>query len=132
MAVDPEEGLITDLMLGIMVVFGIDTIVLVGFMWMTGRVSTPIFVGTTGLIVAGFASWIAWRWKEIRRIESTDQSGQPDRTPLDELKYQYAAGELSEAEFERKLDQLIDIDELTTDDSELEARELSVELDESK
>lgn len=131
MGVDPEEGLITDFMLGIMVVFGIDIIVLIGFMWITSRVSTPIFAGTTGLIVAGFAGWIAWRWREIRRLESTDHTDQPDRTPLDELKYQYAAGEISEAEFERKLDQFIDIDELV-DDSEPASHELSIEVDESK
>jgi hypothetical protein len=128
MAVDPEEGLITDFMLGLMVVFGADIIVLVGFLWLTGHVSTAVFVRTTGLIVAGFASWIVWRWRGIRRIESTDTTDQPDRTPIDELKYQYAAGELSEVEFERKLDQLIETDE-TVDDSDHEAGELSVELD---
>lgn len=107
MPVDPEEGLITDLMLGIMVVFGADIIALVGFMWLSGRTSGAVFAATTAAIVGSFGLWIGWRWKEIRRLQSTDD---PDRTALEELKHQYAAGELSEAAFERKLDRLVEVD----------------------
>lgn len=107
MPVDPEEGLVTDLMLGLMVVFGADIIVLVGFMWLSGRTSAAVFAATTGIILGSFGLWIAWRWKEIRRLQSTDK---PERTALDELKHQYAAGEIDEAEFERKLDRLVEVD----------------------
>jgi len=129
MPVDPEEGLITDLMLGMMVVFGADIIALVGFMWLSGKASTAAFVGVTGLIVGVFAAWIAWRWKEIRRLRSTS------RTALDELKYQYAAGNVSEAEFERKLDRLIETDDAvaakidTTDDGEIDIDDLDLAVD---
>ena len=112
MPVDPEEGLVTDLMLGMMVVFGADIIAIVGFMWAYGHVSTPSFVATTGLIVGTFAAWIGWRWREIRRIESTDD---PERSPLEELKHRYAAGEIDDDEFERRLDRLVEVDETVAD-----------------
>lgn len=107
MPVDPDEGLVTDLMLAMMVVFGVDTVGIVGFMWLSGYVSTLVFVGVAGLVVGSFGCWIGWRWRAIRRIESATD---PERTPLDELKHRYAAGEISEATFERKLDRLVDID----------------------
>jgi len=110
MPVDPEEGLVTDLMLGMMVVFGVDIIALVGFMWLTNNVSTAVFGGVTALVVGGFGGWIGWRWRELRRLQSTDD---PERSALEELKHQYAAGEISEAAFERKLDRLVDIEDRT-------------------
>jgi uncharacterized membrane protein len=113
MPVDPEEGLVTDLMLGLMVAFGADIIVFVGVMWYIGNVTTLAFVTTTGLIVGVFAAWIGWRWREIRKIESADNA---DRTVLDELKHRYATGEISEAAFERKLDRLVDIEDRTERD----------------
>jgi uncharacterized membrane protein len=121
MPVDPEEGLVTDLMLGMMVVFGADIIALVGFMWLSGRTSAAAFAATTGLILGGFGLWIGWRWNEIRKLQSTDD---PERTALDELKHQYAAGEISETEFERRLDRLVAVDE-TVDSDKIEAVERS-------
>ena len=108
MPVDPEEGLVTDLMLGLMVAFGADIILLVGALWVIGITSTATFVTTTGLIVAAFAAWIGWRWWAIRTFESTDA---PERSAVDELKHRYAAGEIDEAEFERQLDRLVEIED---------------------
>ena len=112
MAVDPEDGLITDLMLGAMLVFGADIIVLAGFAWVAGFISTGLFVGLTVLIVGVFAGWIGWRWWALKQVESTD------RTPLEELKHRYATGEPSDAEFERKLDRLVETDERVDDETE--------------
>lgn len=122
MPVDPEEGLVTDLMLGMMVVFGADIIAIVGFMWATSRLSTLVSATTTGLIIGFFAVWIGWRWTKIRQIESTD------RSPIEELKYQYAAGEISEAEFERKLDRLVEIDD-TVDADEIDVEDVDLAVD---
>ena len=131
MPVDPEEGLVTDLMLGMMVVFGADIIAIVAFMWAYGHVSTPTFLTTTGLIVGGFAAWIGWRWREIRKLEAPDE---PERSALDELKHRYAAGEIGEAEFERKLDRLVEVEELTerpdVDSDRLAGDELATERSE--
>ncbi|MEA1930642.1 MAG: hypothetical protein U9O06_03730 [Euryarchaeota archaeon] len=113
MPVDPEEGLVTDLMLGLMVAFGADIIVLVGVLWYIGNVTTLALVTTTGLIVGVFAAWIGWRWRAIRHIESADE---PERSALNELTHRYATGELSEAAFERKLDRLVDIEDRTERD----------------
>jgi len=62
-------------------------------------------ITVTVLIVAVFAGWIGWRWRAINRLRSAD------RTALEELKHQYAAGEITNTEFERKLEQLLETDE---------------------
>lgn len=110
MPVDPDEGLVTDLMLGMIVIFGVDIIALVGFMWLSNTVSAVAFGGVTAVVLGGFGSWVGWRWWEIRKLQSTDE---PNRTALEELKYRYAAGELSEAAFERKLDRLVELEDHT-------------------
>lgn len=109
---DPDEGIVTDLMLGSMIAFGADIIFLVGFLWAVGYVSVTTFGVVTVLIVAFYAGWIGWRWKQIRAAEPAD------RSPVEELKYRYANGEISEEEFERRLERLIDEpdpDERTTE-----------------
>jgi len=112
MAVDPEDGLVTDLMFGMMLVFGADIILLVGLLWILDATSATTFVTVTVAVVATFGGWIAWRWWQLRQLTSTD------KTPLDELKHRYAAGEITDAEFERKLDQLVDADETVDDETE--------------
>jgi len=114
MAVDPEEGLITELMIGMMMVFGADIIALVALLWAGGYASTTLFVGVTAVVVAVYAVWIAWRWWQLRTLRADTA----DRTPLAELKHQYAAGELTESDFERKLDQLVEADERVDDETE--------------
>lgn len=104
MPVDPEEGLVTDFMLGMWLVFGADFILLAGLGWAVDLISPIVFVAVTVVILAVFTAWIGWRWWAIRQLEATEQS------PLDALKYQYATGELSEAEFERRLDRLVETD----------------------
>lgn len=108
MAVDPENGLVTDLMFGMMLAFGADIILFVGLLWILDATSATTFVTVTVAVVATFGGWIAWRWWQLRQLTHSDD---PDRTPLDELKHQYAAGEITDAEFERKLDRLVDTDE---------------------
>jgi len=115
MPVDPEEGLVTDFMLGMMMVFGADIIALVGLLWAAGFLSTSVFVSVTAVTVAVYAVWIGWRWWQIRTIEQRETA---DRTPLAELKRRYAEGELSDADFERKLDQLVEADERVDDETE--------------
>lgn len=109
MPVDPEKGVVTDLMLGLMVVVGLDLIVLAGFGWVAGVVSSTVFAAVTVVIVASFAAWIAWRWRAIRTLQASE------KTPVEALKYQYATGELSEAEFERRLDRLVETETETVD-----------------
>ena len=110
MPIDPEDGLITDLMLGAMLVFGADIIILAGFAWVAGFISSGLFVGLTVLIVGVFAGWIGWRWWALKQLDPTD------RNPLEELKHQYATGELGDREFERKLDRLVETDERVGDE----------------
>jgi len=113
--VDPEEGLVTEFMFGMMMVFGADIIVLVVLLWAGGFLSTSVFVGVTAVTVAVYAVWIGWRWWQLRQLTDADE---PERTPLEELKHQYAAGELTDTEFERKLDQLVEADETVDDETD--------------
>jgi uncharacterized membrane protein len=122
MAVDPEEGLVTDLMLGVMIAFGADAIILVGAGWAVGFFSTTVFAAVTTLVVAVFALWIGWRWRAIKKVESAE------RDALEELKHRYARGELSDEEFERKLDALVD----AQDSDEIELRGVERPTEKSK
>ena len=93
--------------------------------------SATVFIAVTASILAAFGLWIGWRWNEIRKLQSTDD---PERTALDELKHQYAAGELGEAEFEQKLDRLVEVEE-QVDSDEIEVEEQvdsdEIEVDEA-
>ncbi|PSQ47422.1 hypothetical protein BRD15_07245 [Halobacteriales archaeon SW_6_65_15] len=122
MAVDPEEGLVTDLMLGVMIAFGADAIILVGAGLAVGFFSTTVFAAVTTLVVAVFALWIGWRWRAIKKVESAE------RDALEELKHRYARGELSDEEFERKLDALVD----AQDSDEIELRGVERPTEKSK
>jgi uncharacterized membrane protein len=102
---DPDEPLVTDLMLGTMIAFGADIVLILGFAWAAGWVSAALFATVTVLVVAFYGGWIGWRWRELDAAEDTE------RSPVEELKRRYANGELSEAEFERRLDTLIDGDD---------------------
>ena len=116
---DSDEEIVTDLMLGSMIAFGADIIFLVGFLWAAGYVTVTTFGVVTFLIVAFYAAWIGWRWKQIR------EGAAAGRSPVEELKYQYANGEISEAEFERKLETLMD--DSTSDEGTTETVEPSTE-----
>lgn len=102
MVADPEKGLVTDLMLGMMLVFGFDVVLLLGVFWIAGLVSGTAFFTVTTIIVACYGVWIGYRWWGLRSAESTEPE------PLDELKRRYAAGELTEDEFEAKLETVME------------------------
>jgi hypothetical protein len=60
--------------------------------------------------------WVVGRWIRLRlTTQSEEDSGENTREveetdPLDRLKQRYANGELSDAEFEERLDTLLDAD----------------------
>mgnify|MGYP006274762639 FL=1 len=59
-------------------------------------------------------SWDYWRGKPKR--EDDEDEDEDEETPLETLRRRYAEGELSEAQFERKLDQLLETE--TMEDAE--------------
>lgn len=105
---DPD--LITDRMLGFIVVVGADLIILAGFAWLASFISTTAFVGITAVTVGSFAAWIGYRWRLIHH-------GTPE-SAVDTLKQRYAAGEIDEATFEAQLDKLIESEESSTGDEQ--------------
>lgn len=112
------EPLVTDEMIGYAVVFGLDIILIVGVLWIVGFVSGTVFGAVTGVIVAIYATWILWRWYTLRY---SPDSGDEEDDPIETLKRRYASGELSETEFEEKLERLMDAEEREEQSVELES-----------
>lgn len=103
-------------MLGGFLAFGVDTLVIVAALWHVGRVSDTMAGAIAGVVLGVFSLWVVVRWLRLRLTaqsgddsgENTDRTEEPD--PLDRLKQRYANGELSDAEFEERLDTLLDAD----------------------
>lgn len=98
-----DEQLITGEFLGFFLVFGADIILVVVLLAVAGIVSGSVAVAVTALILGVYGGWLGLRW---RQLQDNGKADQPD--PLETLKDRYAAGELSDAEFERRLDRLLD------------------------
>jgi uncharacterized membrane protein len=98
-----DEQLVTGKFLGLFLVFGADIILVVVLLAVAGTVSGPVAVAVTALILGVYGGWLGLRW---RRLRDSEEPTQPD--PLETLKDRYAAGELSDEEFDRRLDRLLD------------------------
>lgn len=111
-----ESRVVTGLMLGAFLALGVDTLVIVAVLWYVGRVSDTVAAAVSVAILLVFSLWVVGRWLRLRLTgrsaddnrESTNGAEEPD--PLDRLKQRYADGELSDAEFEARLDTLLDAD----------------------
>jgi uncharacterized membrane protein len=75
------------------------------------------------LVVVGFLAWAGVRSGVLAKDEEGDQTA-TDADPLATLQERYAAGELSEAEFERRLDKLLESDQRAEDADDLESAAL--------
>jgi len=110
-----DPRVITGLVLGTFLAFGADTLVIVAALWYVGRLSDAMASAVAAGVLLVFSLWIGARWLRLRlagRAESDDgRTDRPERAePLDRLKQRYADGELSDAEFEARLDSLLDAD----------------------
>lgn len=100
-------------MLGAFLALGVDTLVIVAALWHVGRLSGRVAGATAIAVLSVFALWVGVRWLRLRttktqRDSDADEGEDPD--PLDRLKQRYADGELSDAEFEARLETLLDAD----------------------
>jgi uncharacterized membrane protein len=103
-------------MLGAFLALGVDTLVIVAVLWYVGRVSDTMAGAVSVAVLLVFSVWVVGRWLRLRLTEqsgddneeNTNPSDEPD--PLDRLKQRYANDELSDAEFEERLDRLLDAD----------------------
>lgn len=103
-------------MLGAFLAFGFDTLVIVAGLWYVGRVSDTMAGAVSVAVLLVFSLWVVGRWLRLRLTnhsgadsgETGGKSDEPD--PLDRLKQRYANDELSDAEFEARLDTLLDAD----------------------
>ncbi|USZ73173.1 SHOCT domain-containing protein [Natronosalvus halobius] len=115
MAGDEDSRVVTGEMVGLFFVLAFDLLVVVGVLWYVGQLSSEVagfvFAGT----IAVFLGWICYRWWSIRRSRVTGLDEDTTVDPLVTLQDRYAAGELSEEEFERKLDRVMDSTEAVED-----------------
>ena len=101
-----DEPLVTGEFLGLFLVFGADIILVVVLLAVAGIVSGSVAISVTALILAVYGGWLGVRW---RRLQDDGEPVQPDA--LETLKDRYAAGELSDEEFEQRLDRLLDTEQ---------------------
>jgi uncharacterized membrane protein len=103
-------------MLGAFLAFGVDTLVIVAALWYVGRLSGTIAGAVTVVVLLVFSLWVVGRWIRLRLMAPSTEDGDQNtddtehQDPLDQLKQRYANGELSDAEFEERLDTLLDAD----------------------
>ncbi|MFC6786846.1 SHOCT domain-containing protein [Halobaculum halobium] len=113
---DSDDRVVTGLMLGTFLAFGVDTILIVAALWYVGAVPASTATGVSIAILSVFLLWIAVRWDRLRRTRGTgatvNAGPKPDAEdePIERLKRRYADGEISDEEFERRIDRLLDAD----------------------
>lgn len=113
---DDSPRLVTGAMLGVFLAFGVDLVVIVAALWYVGRVSATVAAGTALGVVAAFSLWVAVRWVRLRSADDGAADGaatatEPaDEDPVNRLKRRYADGEITDEEFERRVDRLLDAD----------------------
>ncbi|WP_123534951.1 SHOCT domain-containing protein [Halosimplex salinum] len=83
------------------------------------------FLLTPLIPIVGNEIWPALR-ERSQRGEAADESDAA-ADPLAELKARYARGEIDDAEFERRVERLVELEDVTVGDAERAERELSVE-----
>lgn len=103
-----DDALVTDEMLGLAFVLG-DGVLLAVLLWAFDVVSVVAVVTVAVLTVLSFAVWGATRWWRFPDGEAAEADPDPD--PVATLRERYAAGDLSEAEFERKLERVLESSE---------------------
>lgn len=111
-----KPRLVTGLMLGTFLALGVDTLIIVGVLWYVGQIPGATAGSVSIAILSIFALWVVGRWIRRRRMghlnsDGSESTGSPEqRDPLEKLKQRYAEGEISEAEFEKRLETLLDAD----------------------
>jgi len=94
-----DESVFTTEMLGVFLVIG-DGALLASLLWTFGEVGLIWPVATTAITVALLVGWAAVRWRRLRRSEP--------ETPIETLRRRYAAGELTDEEFEARLETVLE------------------------
>ncbi|QZY01029.1 SHOCT domain-containing protein [Halobaculum rubrum] len=101
-------------MLGLFLAFGVDTILIVAVLWYVGSIPGSTAGRISVAVLSVFLLWVAVRWNRLRRTGGTDatESAGTDTEddPVEHLKRRYAEGEVSDDEFERRIDRLLGAD----------------------
>jgi len=107
----PAQGIVFFLL------FGMQTVVIAVVLISVGAISVPggVFILALTLGMYGLLVLIPW-WQNRSDSEVSDDDSQPGS--VERLKQRYAAGELSDEEFERKLDRLLDSEQHRAEVSE--------------
>jgi len=122
---------VTGMMLGVFLAFGVDTIIVVGALWYVGQIPGATAGAISAAVLGVFGLWILVRWVRLRRAarldgENADRADSRDqRDPVAQLKRRYAEGEISDAEFERRLDTMFGADRRAESSAERSTPELN-------
>lgn len=103
------------------ILLGLTYVVFLLYMTVVMQLLLTTIAITVLVVLFGYLTWRVWRVFRIyeQRLESETDVGEQmgdksDQDPVDSLKQQYAAGELSDQEFEERLDELLSDDDETT------------------
>jgi len=113
---ESEPRLVTGTMLGMFLAFGADTILIVAVLWYVDAIPASTAGQVAAAVLSVFLLWIAVRWGRLRRTRGTGATvsdgskADAEGDPVERLKRRYADGEVSDEEFERRLDRLLDAD----------------------
>lgn len=92
------------IIVGMVLAFVLAVVLVIGLL-----AEAPPFVALT-VIVLAFLAWVGVRMGYLTSGDETEEN--VERDPLTVLQERYAAGEISEAEFEHRLERILESDEL--------------------
>jgi uncharacterized membrane protein len=96
--------------------FVLPTVVIPGIpLWLSAVVLLtlgPLLVVACYVLYGIYGRLFGSNREESETVETTEETPPGVDTPLDRLKYRYASGEIDEQTFERRLEQLIETDEV--------------------
>lgn len=100
-----DENLVPGEVWGLYFALGIDLIILSSALSVVGHVSWSITLGI-GILVHGIVvGYVGYRWWNRRR--QRQQSCKKPSDPVAKVKEEYATGKITEQEFERRLDEVM-------------------------
>jgi uncharacterized membrane protein len=78
-----------------------------------------------GLWYLAWRAWRVFRMHEEKLEDETQRDNEPSADPVEQLKQRYAAGELTEEEFERELERLLEKEERGVGETDQSAETLT-------
>jgi Predicted membrane protein len=87
-------------------------------MWIIPAFFMPIYdlLGIIGISISVYLVYTLDQQSEADNADAVDSEGQSSSTPIETLRQRYAAGDISQTEFERQMEQLLKTEDLSQTD----------------